>query len=146
MRAFTCLKPATFAGNKYMPGDIVPAEAIPAGRVSAVMRMGLIAEHKEAAPNAQEATQTPQDGADGPGGIVIPLTRDGGVFEAVTTHAGLLQATDVLQMTVENAQKAIAEIEDETVLALIHGLDSRKGVQNAAEKRALVIGDSKGAE
>lgn len=166
MRAFTCLKPATFAGVKYMPGDVIPAEAIPAGRVTAVIRMGLVAEHKEAAPGTQEtaatreaelreelertrealeAAQTAQESAGGPEGIVIPLTRDGGAFEAVTTVEGLLQVTSVLQMTVENAQKAIADITDETVLILIHGLDSRKGIQTAAEKRAQALGDSEGA-
>ena len=179
-RAFTCRKPATFAGVKYMPGDIVPAEAIPAGRVTAVIRMGLVAEHSEAAPGtpkeaaaaiaaaekqlaeaarretalreqleaakgAAQTPQEPQDGANGQQGIVIPLTRDGGTFEAETTMEGLLQVTSVLQMNVENAQKAIAGITDDTVLILIHGLDSRKGVQTTAEKRAQALEDSKEA-
>lgn len=182
-RAFTCLKPATFAGVKYMPGDTVPAEAIPAGRVTAVIRMGIIAEHSEAAPGtpeeaaaaiaaaekqlaeaaqreqelrealeaakaAQEGSsepRAPRDGAPEPCPIVIPLTRDGGVFEAATTMEGLLQVTNVLQMNVENAQKAIADVTDDMVLALIHGLDSRKGVQAAAEKRAQALEDNKEA-
>ena len=52
MGVFTCTKPATFAGVRYLPGDTVPAEAIPADRVGAVIRLGLIAEAQPEPPAA----------------------------------------------------------------------------------------------
>lgn len=175
MSAYTCRKPATFAGKKYMPGDTIPAEAIPAERVGAVIRMGLIAERKDAPEptdsaealealqaarteleaaatreaelreeldrtrEALEAAQTAQDGAGAPGGIVIPLTRDGEPYDVTASPESIKTAAAVLQLTVEQAAEQIAVITDDTALVLIHGLDSRKGIQTAAESRAKAL-------
>ena len=69
MGVFTCTKPATFAGVKYMPGDTVPAEAIPADRVGAVIRLGLIAEAQPAA----EAQREPEPPAPEPGEMPLSI-------------------------------------------------------------------------
>ena len=83
MGVFTCTKPATFAGVKYMPGDTVPAEAIPADRVGAVIRLGLIAEAQPAA----EAQREPEPPATTT--FTVPVTlEDGTVYDATVTPGG----------------------------------------------------------
>ena len=150
MSAYTCRKPATFAnatalvvtnsatfaGKKYMPGDTIPAEAIPADRVGAVIRMGLVAERKDATETARAA----QDGPQSDGGIVIPIVRDGTTYDVTASRESIQTAAAVLQLIVDQATARIAEITDDTALVLIHGLDSRKAVKAAAESRAKAIG------
>ena len=96
MGVFTCTKPATFAGVKYMPGDTVPAEAIPADRVGAVIRLGLIAEAQPAA----EAQREPEPPATTT--FTVPVTlEDGTVYDATVTPEAVVELVAVLQTTVE---------------------------------------------
>lgn len=130
MGAYTCLKPARFAGVDYVPGDIVPAEAIPANRVGAVIRLGLIAETQQA--GAQANTQAPA-------AFGIPITIDGNTEELQVTPETVKEAVAVLQMTADNAAKHITGITDATALIVIDACDSRKTVKKAAADRAAAL-------
>lgn len=139
MGTYTCTKPATFAGVKYLPGDPVPAEAIPADRVGAVIRLGLIAETQQDA----QTQQTQQ-----PAGIVftIPIkTGDGEVENMEVNPETVAEAVSVLQMTADDAAKHIANMIDTTALIVIDACDSRKTVKNAAAGRAVAL-EADGAE
>lgn len=130
MGAYTCLKPARFAGVDYVPGDTVPAEAIPVNRVGAVIRLGLIAETQQVeAPAAAQA----------PASFGIPIVIDGNAEELQVTPETVTEAVTVLQMTAENAAKHIAEITDATALIVIDACDSRKTVKKAAADRAAAL-------
>ena len=130
MGAYTCLKPARFAGVDYVPGDTVPAEAIPVNRVGAVIRFGLIAETQQAeAPAAAQA----------PASFGIPIVIDGNAEELQVTPETVKEAVAVLQMTAENAAKRIADITDATALIVIDACDSRKTVKKAAADRAKAL-------
>lgn len=124
MGAYTCLKPARFAGVDYVPGDTVPAEAIPVNRVGAVIRLGLIAETQQ---------------AEAPASFGIPIVIDGNAEELQVTPETVKEAVAVLQMTAENAAKRIADITDATALIVIDACDSRKTVKKAAADRAAAL-------
>lgn len=137
MCAYTCIKPANFAGVKYLPGDTVPAEAIPADRVGAVIRLGLIAEAQPAAKNEQTQLSSPAE-------IVfnIPVKiGDGSVENLEVTTETVAEAVSVLQMTAEEAAKRIAIITDATALIVIDACDSRKTVKKAAADRAAQLAE-----
>ena len=132
MGAYTCLKPAMFAGVIYMPGDTVPAEAIPAERVGAVIRLGLISQVQ---PSAQKQ---PKQMEPAEIGFCIPIhTGDGAVEDMEVTPATISEAVSVLQMTVDEAAKYIAVMTDATALIVIDACDSRKMVIKAAADRAV---------
>ena len=130
MGVFTCTKPAVFAGIKYLPGDIVPAEAIPADRVGAVIRLGLIAEVQP----AQEVQPAP------PAPFTVPVTlEDGTVCDVEVTPETVVEAVTVLQMTAEDAMHRIKTVTDDTALILIDACESRKTVKKAAAARAAEL-------
>lgn len=130
MGVYTCIKPANFAGVKYMPGDIVPAEAIPADRVGAVIRLGLIAE--------AQPTQEVQPAAPAP--FTVPVTlEDGTVCDVEVTPETVVEAVTVLQMTAEDAMHRIKTVTDDTALILIDACESRKTVKKAAAARAAEL-------
>ncbi len=135
MGAYTCIKPATFAGVKYLPGDTVPAEAIPADRVGAVIRLGLIAETQ---PTAENEQTKPSSHAE----IVFPIpikTGDGTVEYMEVKPETVSEAVSVLQMTADDASKRIAGMTDATALIVIDACDSRKTVKKAAAERAAEL-------
>lgn len=130
MGVYTCIKPANFAGVKYMPGDIVPAEAIPADRVGAVIRLGLIAE-AQPAQEVQPAAPAP---------FTVPVTlEDGTVCDVEVTPETVVEAVTVLQMTAEDAMHRIKTVTDDTALILIDACESRKTVKKAAAARAAEL-------
>ena len=145
MGVYTCTKPATFAGVKYMPGDIVPAEAIPTDRVGAVIRLGLIAE-------AQRATEGQQPPAEIPGEPPAPVpfvvqvkAEDGTAYDVELTPEAVAELVAVLQMTAEEAVGRIKDITDGAALIVIDACDSRKTVKKAAAARAAELEGKPGA-
>lgn len=141
MGAYTCIKPATFAGVKYLPGDTIPAEAIPADRVGAVIRLGLIAETQPAAQNQQPQQMEPVEIT-----FNIPIrTGDGAVEEMEVKPETVVEAVSVLQMTADDAAKHIAGMTDATALIVIDACDSRKTVKKAAADRAAALEAEAGA-
>lgn len=133
MGEYTCIKSATFAGVKYKPGDTVPAGAIPANRVDAVIRLGLIAKTQQAAPVAPAAPAEPAP-------VTIPITMgDGGVEQLEAAPETIVEAITTLQMNAENAIAHIAGITDAAALILIDACDTRKTVKKAAADRAAEL-------
>ncbi len=142
MGVYTCTKPATFAGVKYKPGDTVPAEAIPADRVSAVIRLGLIAEAQPVAVNQAAPAEPPA-----PQAFTVPIRmEDGTVSNLEITMEAVAEAIAVLQMSAEEAVDRINAIADGAALIVIDACDSRKTVKKAAAARAAVLDGEPGTE
>ena len=95
----------------------------------------------EAAP---APAQEPQEPVQVPAPITIPLTKDGGVYEVVATPEDIITAISVMQLTLDEASKIIEATESEEALILIHALDSRKGIKEAASKRAEALAEPEG--
>lgn len=133
MGVYTCIKPANFAGVKYMPGDIVPEEAIPADRVGAVIRLGLIAEVQP----AQEVQPAP------PAPFTVPVrAADGTTYDVEVTPEAVVEIVTVLQLPVEAATDRIKAIMDDNTLIVVDACDSRKTVKKAAAARAAELKDN----
>lgn len=137
MGVYTCTKPACFAGVKYKPGDVVPAETIPADRVSAVIRLGLIAEAQPGAADQQPPTPAEPPA---PAPFTVPITlEDGTVSYLEITPEAAAEAIGILQMTVDDAADRIKGITDGAALIVIDACDSRKTVKKAAAARAAEL-------
>lgn len=143
MNGYICTKGLTLSGAEYAPGDTIPAEAVLPHRVRALKNQGYIAAQTEAATTATGAAQEPDNE---PTPIVIPLTRDGGVFELLAAPASIVACACTLQLTAEKAIEAIEATEDGDALVLIHALDSRKTVMAAAKARAEKLEQARAGE
>lgn len=131
MSGYVCLKPLTFSGVQYLPGNPIPADVVLPSRVNALKQMGFLAEQDEAHLLAAVVdTRTAPDTV-----FTIPVAAEGDAMEGVPASEGsVVTAASILQMTVEQAGEAIKDTTDETALTLIRALDSRKGVKSAAAK------------
>ena len=153
MNGYTCVKPITLGGTNYAAGDFIPAEAVLPTRSRTLIRQKYI---------APTGAQAPQQAPEGTGGeaelqaeldrvtealaaaqatrtaetVTVPLTRDGALFEVVASVESLIAATTIMQQNAENAAKAIKDLEDDNALILLHALDSRKTVKDAAQAKA----------
>lgn len=143
MNGYICTKGLTLSGTEYVPGDSIPAEAVLPHRVRALKNQGYIAAQVEAAAAPPEE---PQAATKEPVPIVIPLTRDGGVYELVAAPESIVAAACNLQLTAEKAVEAIKAMEDGDALVLIHALDSRKTVMAAAQARAEELEKARAGE
>lgn len=143
MDGYICTKGLTLSGAKYAPGDTIPAEAVLPHRVRALKNQGYIATRAETAATVPEPPQEPEET---PAPIVIPLTRDGGVFELVTGQESIVACACNLQLTAEKAVEVIQGMEDGDALVLIHALDSRKTVKAAAQARAEELEQARAGE
>lgn len=145
MGVYTCTKPATFAGVKYKPGDIVPEEAIPADRVGAVIRLGLIAEAQQPAQEPQQPAEPVEPPPPAPF-IVQVRAEDGTTYDVEMTPESVVELVTVLQMTVEDAADRIKSITSSAALIVIDACDSRKTVKKAAAARAAELAAEPGTE
>ena len=125
-------RPCTFAGVPYRIGETIPESAILPEAVDNLISYGVIAKSNTPNPQAEEITT-----------ISIPLYGDGDSLEVVDlSPEEVVQAMGILQQTVADAEKQIADIHSKNLLKIIQCLDPRKGIKDAASKRGDTALDS----
>lgn len=156
---YICTKSLSLAGTRYHPGDIIPDGIVLNGRVGKLESSGYITGIGTSAEALGEnngisgGTETVymQECVAGlqdvppeiyAGTFMIPVkTEDdeGGNAEYISlpmTPEGVKQVVSVMQSKANEGIEMISGISDENVLILIHALDSRAKVKNAAKKQA----------
>ena len=69
-------------------------------------------------------------------GFTVTVKGEGGNVTAVSCSAEDVQSVvDVLQMNAEDGAKAVASVKSDSVLILLHALDTRATVKKAAQKQ-----------
>lgn len=69
-------------------------------------------------------------------GFTVTVKDEGGNVTAVSCSAEDVQSVvDVLQMNAEDGAKAVASVKSDSVLILLHALDTRATVKKAAQKQ-----------
>ena len=69
-------------------------------------------------------------------GLTVTVKGEGGNVTAVSCSAEDVQSVvDVLQMNAEDGAKAVASVKSDSVLILLHALDTRATVKKAAQKQ-----------
>lgn len=136
MSEFICKKPITLSGRDFSYGEVIPDGFVLPGRALTLIRSNYIAEisGELPVPEAQMSnTHIQSENEDTL--ITIPISTENGILEATMSSQSVITALTIMQKNVEDAGTDIAELEDTDALLILNAVDSRKGIQKAAEER-----------
>lgn len=141
--SYICRKTLTISGVLYNPGDIIEDGVILPDRIRSLKTIGMITEMGEHAdiPAAKPSVISVSEDTNT---IDISVKMEKGYIELPITAEEIKKVFSVLQMNNTDSVNSIKEIESENVLILIHAIDGRKSVQNAAKERAGIINSIEG--
>ena len=143
-------KPCSYGGKKFFIGDEIPAELVV--NIEREEKLGVIsAANDEAGVPEQSGALYSQEQVDemiqsavaelepfdsDNTGFTVTVKGEGDNVTAVSCSAEDVQSVvDVLQMNAEDGAKAVASVKSDSVLILLHALDTRATVKKAAQKQ-----------
>ena len=129
---YIALKPCRVSGEKYLINDIVDVSKLSEREIAALLKMKKIAGTADAAV----LPGTPAEGEPEEKLFEVPVINKDETFNIEITGAQLAEVVAIIQKSADDAVKAVKEVAAEAPLILVHRLDSRKSVQEAAQKRA----------
>lgn len=129
---YIALKPCRVSGEKYLINDIVDVSKLSEREIAALLKMKKIA----GTADASVLPGTPAEGEPEEKLFEVPVINKDETFNIEITGAQLAEVVAIIQKSADDAVKAVKEVAAEAPLILIHRLDSRKSVQEAAQKRA----------
>lgn len=139
-------KPCSFGGRQFFIGDDVPEELVASPKTQE--KLGVLAIYRGgavAADNTQELTLEtgkeiiPLSSGEYATQVSIPIQAENGTQALSAAPEAIVEALRIMQMDVKEAEKEIDSAMDENTLIILHACDSRKGIKNACEKRALTF-------
>ena len=141
--SYICRKTLTISGVLYNPGDIIEDGVILPDRIRSLKTIGMISEMGDYSdiPAAKPSVVPVSEDTNI---IDISVKVEKGNIELPMTAEEIKKVFSVLQMNNTDSVNSIKEIESENVLILIHAIDGRKSVQNAAKERAGIINSIEG--
>ncbi len=138
-------KPCNFCGKRFFVGDEIPVELVVSPNVQAKLGVltiyndgGVISDNaplKETV-DAGEAV-VPFRAVEDQIQVTIPIEAETGIQTISAAPESIIDALRIMQMDVKAAEKEIEGLNDENTLIILHACDSRKGIKNASEKKAL---------
>lgn len=128
---YIALKPFRSAGVDYIIDDKVDVSKLNEAQIANLVHKKLIVKTGE--------DETILPGTPFPESVTIPVDADDGTIEVSMTPEQLLVVIAILQLTADDAAKAVKELTEEAQLILIHRLDTRKTVKEAAQNRAEAL-------
>ena len=143
-------KPCSYGGRKFFIGDEIPAELVV--NIEREEKLGVISiANDEAGVPEQSGTLYSQEQVDemiqsavaelepfdsDNAGFTVTVKGEGDNVTAVSCSAEDIQSVvDVLQMNADDGAKAVANVQSDSVLILLHALDTRATVKKAAQKQ-----------
>ena len=143
-------KPCSYGGKKFFIGDEIPAELVV--NIEREEKLGVIsAANDEAGVPEQSGALYSQEQVDemiqsavaelepfdsDNAGFTVTVKGEGDNVTAVSCSAEDIQSVvDVLQMNADDGAKAVANVQSDSVLILLHALDTRATVKKAAQKQ-----------
>lgn len=141
MSEFICKKPVTLSGHTFSYGEVIPNGFVLPGRALSLVRSNYITEIEGGARLVKgvEIPIQPFQSENEENLITIPISTEKGILEVITSSQTVTTVFTIMQKKVEDAEKDIAELEDEDALILLNAVDSRKGIQKAAEERNVQL-------
>ena len=156
MSGYVCKKKITLSGNEYVPGELIPAEAVLPSRALSLMRSNyivaatdpeaadVIAKAEEAA-SASEGDNSSQRDEKGDNLINLPIHTSEGILTATVSPQAVSTAFTILQLSEKEAKEVIKATEDDDALMLVNAIERRKGVGSAvAERHEQLTGSEDG--
>ena len=143
-------RPCSYGGKKFFIGDEIPADLV--ADVAREEKLGVISiTNASAGVSVQSGTLFSQEQVDemiqsavaeikpfesDDYGFTITVKGEGDNVTAVSCSTEDVQAVvDVLQMNADDGAKAVANVKSDSVLILLHALDTRATVKKAAQKQ-----------
>lgn len=143
-------KPCSYGGKKFFIGDEIPAELVV--NIEREEKLGVISiANDEAGVPEQSGALYSQEQVDemiqsavaelkpfdsDNAGFTVTVKGEGDNVTAVSCSAEDIQSVvDVLQMNADDGAKAVASVKSDSVLILLHALDTRATVKKAAQKQ-----------
>lgn len=145
MGGFICNKPIMLSGTRYVPGDVIPEEAIESHRVLALTRSGYVVKGGETAL-APEDAQTSILGETVQNPINLPIVTSEGLLTATVSPKSAATAFLIIQNAEAEAKDIIATCDDKEALLLVDAADRRKAVLKAVKDRCAVLTDEKAGD
>lgn len=137
--SYVCVKPITLLGNAYMPGDLIQDGHILPTRERALLRTGCIAEVTGAAELPVAELVQVETGEEVTFSVPVMQEVDGDTAQVMSvplTEGDMQQVFSIMQMTADEAAKAIKDVKNESLLVVLHAADSRNTVKKAAKAQA----------
>lgn len=143
-------KRCSYGGRKFFAGDEIPADIVL--NVEREEKLGVISiANDEAGVPEQSGVLYSQEQVDemiqsavaelkpfdsDNAGFTVTVKGEGDNVTAVSCSAEDIQSVvDVLQMNADDGAKAVANVQSDSVLILLHALDTRATVKKAAQKQ-----------
>lgn len=136
--SYLCRKGLNISGTAYKPGDVIPDGAILPNRVRTLKAVGMISEVAENDGTPVVNSQPVVSGSE-LSTISIPVKGENGDITLEVTPEEVQTVFSLLQMTANEGITAIGKVESDNVLILVHAVDTRKTIQNAAKERANIL-------
>ncbi len=128
-------KPCSFGGEKFFIGEEVPAGLVADPALQEKMGVLTIAQGESEYIPAVSAGPL-LSAYDGTITISVVEENYGEIIAVQATAEDIQHTFSIMQMNVDEGVKAIAGVESENVLILLHAADSRKTIKEAAKKQA----------
>lgn len=132
---YIALKPCQISGKKYIIDDEVDVSMLTEEEIASLCKKRFIAkagaEDNVFSASLEETLLT------------VPVVTKDETIEVTVTGEQLRDVVALVQKTADEAIKEIKDITEEAVLILIHRLDVRKSVQEAAQKKAEALAKAK---
>lgn len=143
-------KPCSYGGRKFFIGDEIPAELVV--NIEREEKLGVISiANDEAGVPEQSGALYSQEQVDemiqsavaelepldsDNAGFTVTVKGEGDNVTAISCSAEDIQSVvDVLQMNADDGAKTVANVKSDSVLILLHALDTRATVKKAAQKQ-----------
>lgn len=137
--SYVALRPCKFAGKEYLIGQEIPGDVIDPMAAKRLKNVGKIAD----AIATVTVSETGQQVEQGEPTFTINIHLDDGMIPLAITNEDAQVIFSVLQAPVKDAEPLVASIKNEDVLMLIHAVDQRKSIKEAAKAQALALSDEK---
>lgn len=130
---YKALKPFPMSGKQYLIDDIVDVSTLSDTQIARLLKKRFIVDIGEGAITVQ------------PEGVMlaIPVLDEKEPFAVSLSEQDIVDVFTVFQLSADDAIKKIAEITADNALILIHKVDGRKTVREAAKNRAIELAEAK---
>lgn len=159
--SYLCKKQIRLGGTEYNPGEIIPDGTVLEIRARTLKANGYIMEISQEQYSegtgvtlytkdevdkmiAESVAELNSDFSSFEGTIPIQIKineedNSNGIMSLPVKTEELQQAISIMQLNADEGSKEIQKIEAENVLILIHAIDSRATLKNAAKKQADIL-------
>lgn len=137
MKGYVAKKRCTIGGVVYNVGDPIPFDAVMPSRVGSLKAANIIAEVNIPETGDVETSDYIAQIQDNiSSNITIPIIKDGETMQITLSPEEIAEGVRILQVSVEELEKAVKDIDNMDLLIFVDRLETRKTAKQAIKERA----------